>query len=418
MSTEKHDNDISLFEAPEVETATRKREWITVRPINQLTEGAAVEFNVPGTSMTYIDLKNLLVHIKIKIVKADGSNLEATDKVGLTNNALHSIFSQVNLSVQQQQTSEVGANYAYKAYLDTLLHCQNEHDLNCQLFIKDESGNDMRNTDPAGANNGLYVRAHYTVLSKEVDLIGRLYVDLCQQDRFVVNGVPINIKLWQQSDRFRLLSKDGTEHYKVRITEASLKVALVKLDPDVIVGQSDVMKTSSALYPYSRSVIKTYAVPQGQFSFITDDVFQGQVPQELIVGIVESATIHGSYVKNPFDFQNFDCNYAGFFVDGQSTPSEPLQPNYKSDQFIEAYQRLYWDQRERAVRISRKDFKDGYCLYVFRPNGDEKDRHEQRAHTRLELKFAEALPSTCTVIVYAKFPALMRIDASRNVFLE
>ena len=418
MSINKHDNDLALFKTPEVETATQKREWITVRPISQLTEGAAIEFNVPGTSMTYIDLKNLLLYLKLKIVKADGTHLEAEDIVGLTNNPLHSIFSQVDVSVQQHPTTEVGSNYAYKAYLDTLLECRSLHDLDCQLFVKDEGGLDMDDTDPNGRNNGLFLRASYTNRSKELELTGRLHVDLCQQDRLILNGVPINIKLWQNSDRFRLLSKDGAESYKVTITDASLKVASVKVNPDVILGQADVIKKSNALYPYTRSVVKTYAVPQGQFSFITDDVFQGEVPQQLVVGVVESAAVHGSYVKNPFNFQNFNCTYAGFFVDGQSTPSEPLQPNYKSDQFVDAYQRLYWDQRQRAVHITRSDFKVGYCLYVFRPSGDAKDRPDERAHTRLELKFAEPLPSACTVIAYAKFPALMKIDANRRVSLE
>lgn len=417
MSSEKHDNELALFTQPEIEIATQKREWITVRPINQLTEGAAIEFNVPGTSMTYIDLGNLLLHLKLKIVKADGTNIDDTDKVGLTNNALHSVFSQVDVNIQQQPTSEVGSNYAYKAYMDTLLQCQNEHDLQCLMFIKDESGADMDDADPSGKNNGLFLRAKYTALSQELDLIGRLHVDVCQQDRLIINGVPINIKLWQSSDRFRVMTS-GEEQYKVKITEAALKVASVKIKPDVIVGQNDVIKKSSALYPYSRSVIKTYAVPQGQFSFIADDMFQGDVPQQLVVGVVESTAVHGSYAKNPFNFQNFNCIYAGFFVDGQSTPSEPLQPNYKSDQFIDAYQNLYWDQRERAISITRHDFKGGYCLYVFRPNGDTKARPEERAHTRLELKFSEALPSTCTVIAYAKFPALMAIDDTRHVTLE
>lgn len=418
MNIDKHDDDLALFKAQELETATKKREWITVRPINQLTEGAAIEFNIAGTSLAYVDLKNLLLYVKLKVVKADGTKLASGAPVGLTNNALHSIFSQVDVNLQQHATSEVGANYPYKAYLDTLFDCQSKHDLSCQLFIKDDGGLDMDDTDPGGTNNGLYAREKSTQESKELDLIGHLRVDLCQQNRLIPNGVPINIKLWQASDRFRLLAKDDTESYKVIITEAALKLASVKVDPNVLLSQADIIKTSDALYPYSRSVIKTYAVPQGQYSFITDDVFQGEVPQQLIVGLVESAASHGSYVKNPFSFQHFNCNYAGFFVDGQSTPSEPLQPNYKSDHFIEAYQRLYLDHAERAVQIYRTDFKRGYCLYVFRPGGDAKDRPDERALTRLELKFAEALPKTCTVIVYAKFPALMRIDASRHVTLE
>ena len=69
--------------------------------------------------MTYIDLKNLLLSVRVKIVKADGSDLVEEDRVALANNSLHTIFSQVDVNVQQQPTSEVGANYAYKAYLDT-----------------------------------------------------------------------------------------------------------------------------------------------------------------------------------------------------------------------------------------------------------------------------------------------------------
>lgn len=419
MTTEIHDNALALFQLPELEVGTLKKEWISVRPTNQLTEGASVEFNVPGTSMTYIDLKDTLLHIKLKIIKADGTNIEVADKVGLTNNPLHSIFSQVDVNVQQHPTSEVGTNYPYKAYFDQLFDTTNQHDLDCSLFVEDEGGNAMSDTNPAGANNGLYTRTFYTSLSKEIDLLGRLSVDLCQQDRLILNGVPINIKLWQSSDAFRLsTASDATEKYKVRITEASLKVSYVKVNPSVIIGHSDALKTTEALYPYTRSVVKTYAVPQGQFSFITDDLFQGEVPQQLIVGIVQSAAVHGNYFKNPFNFENFNCNYAGFFVDGQSTPFEPLQPNYKSDQFVDAYQRLYWDNKERAVHVSKKDFKDGYCLYVFRPSGDAEERSSERAHTRLELKFSEALISTCTVLVYAKFPALMKIDASRSVTLE
>ena len=204
----------------------------------------------------------------------------------------------------------------------------------------------------------------------------------------------------------------------MRITDAALKVAVIKVNPSVILSQSDVIKNEDAIYPYSRSAIKTYAVPQRQFSFITDDLFQGEVPRQLVVGIVDSAAAHGSYVKNPFNFKHFDCIYAGFFVDDHSTPSEPLQPNYKNDLFVDAFRSLYWDTSYRAVHVTRSDFRDGYCLYVFRPDGDTKDRPDERARTRLELKFSEPLPPTATIIVYAKFPAVMRIDASRNVALE
>ena len=412
-----HGDSLSLFQAPKVHTGSQKTEWLTFRPINQLTEGAAIEFNIPGTSSAYIDLTNTLLHVNFNIVKTDGTSLEKTDHVGVTNNILHSMFSQIDLNIQQHPTSEVGNNYAYKAYLDLLLGNPTQHDLNGIGFYKDDSDH-PEDTDPAGRNNGLFIRSYWTAESKTYDVIGRLQVDLCQQDRLLLNGVPVNIKLWQSKDPFRLATATDDNAYKLVIKEAALKVAMVKVDPELFIGQSKTLKNSEALYPYTRSVVKSYAVPSGQYSFITDDLFQGDVPRQLIVGLVSSSGVHGKFTKNPLNFQHFDCNYAGFFVDSQSTPSSPLQPSYKSDNYVEAYQRLYTSRVESAIHLTRQDFKRGCCLYVFNPEGDLNDRFARRAHTRLELKFSEALPETCTVIVYAKFQSLMKIDASRNVVLE
>ncbi len=415
MAEETHHEDLSLFRPMTTEVGTEKTEWITHRPTNQLTEGSAIEFSIPGTSTTFVDLKSTLLHLKLKIVKADGSPV-TSDLVGLANAPLHTIFSQVDLNIQQHPVSEVGTNYTYKGYLDTLLNEIDERNLNCQLFVKDNAGS-MEDASPNGGNKGLLGRANYTIGGKEAELIGSLALDLCQQDRLLLNGVPLNLKLWQNADSFRLMT-ELEEKYKVVITDAQLKVAVVKVNPSVIVSQANVLKEKSALYPYTRSIIKTYAVPTGQYSFITDDLFQGQVPKRLLVGIVSSAAANGDYTKNPFNFRHYHCNYAGFFVDGQSTPSCPLQPNFESGSFVEAYQRLYPDNRQRALTIDRYDFRSGYCLFAFNPDGDVRDRLRQSGHTRLELKFAKPLPETCTVIVYGQFPALMKIDASRNVSLE
>jgi hypothetical protein len=347
MNEEIHNKEMSLFQPMEVEVASEKTEWIDHGPINPLTEGSAIEFNITGNSTTFLNLRKILLYIKLKIVKADGSPIGSGDLVGLANAPLHTIFSQVDFNIQQHPVSEVGTNYTYKGYLDTLLNEIDERNLDCQLFVKDNAGF-MDETTPDGGNKGLLGRANHTIGGKEVELIGSLAIDLCQQDRLLLNGVPINIKLWQSADSFRLMT-GLEEKYKVVITSASLKVATTKVNPVVLISQADVLKKNDALYPYTRSSIKTYAVPKGQYSFITDDLFQWDVPKQLIVGIISSSAIHGNYGKNPFNFQHFDCNKIGFSVDGRSTPSHPLQPNFEGDSFVEAYQRLYVDERRKQL---------------------------------------------------------------------
>jgi hypothetical protein len=143
---------------------------------------------------------------------------------------------------------------------------------------------------------------------------------------------------------------------------------------------------------------------------MVDDLFQGEVPGRLILGLISSSAMHGDVNKNPFIFKHFGCNYIGFYVNGQSMPNHPLQPNYDDDQFMEAFQTLNKEGKKRTIEITRKENKDGYCLYIIDPRGVyNKSRPLQRGHTRLELKFASALP---------KFPALAKIDQSRKVTLE
>lgn len=59
-----------------------------------------------------------------------------------------------------------------------------------------------------------------------------------------------------------------------------------------------------------------------------DDVFQGDIPESLVVGLVSSRAYSGDYTLNPYNFQHFNCNFAAFYVDGKSVPTNPIEPNY------------------------------------------------------------------------------------------
>lgn len=48
----------------------------------------------------------------------------------------------------------------------------------------------------SGGNFGLFQRAKMSEDSVFVDLEGPIYMDICQQDRFLINGVQVAIKLW------------------------------------------------------------------------------------------------------------------------------------------------------------------------------------------------------------------------------
>ena len=74
--------------------------------------------------------------------------------------------------------------------------------------------------------------------------------------------------------------------------------------------------------------------------------------------------------------------------------------------------------KNEGNNISRFDYANGYCLYVFSLN-DHTDQDQlpliKRGASRLELRFSSPLPEAVTLICYASFPTILKVDQSRNV---
>ena len=430
-----HTDSLSLFYTPTNDTSVRSVEWVEYRPIGQLSSDGALEFNISGNSHKYVDLANTRLKIKFRIVQGDGQvlpMLKGTDdpnrpkaNVGPVNLFLQSLWRQVDVFLQQQAISpNVSTKYPYKAYIDALLHYDmnaKETQLQSQLYYKDNELTNGSDNDPLdGSNMGLYKRTEMTSQSTIVDMEGPVYHDICMQSCYILNGVQVGFKFWPSSNQFKLMSLSKSDGFKVEIKEAVLKVCLIEVAPEVVIAHSETLQYGAAKYFYERTDMKSFAIAKGQYSCCVEDIYQGEVPNRVVVGFVSSEAFMGSYEKNPFNFQTFALSFAGFYIDGRSMPSEPLTPNYKAGNYLSAYMTTFEEnyQKNFGHYITRDDYIRGNCLYVFDlcQNHCEKIAlNVKRGHTRLEVKFAEALPEAVTMVVMAKFPGMMEIDKTRTV---
>ena len=237
--------------------------------------------------------------------------------------------------------------------------------------------------------------------------------------RSILNGVAVSIKFFQASNEFRLI-RFGDENYKLKITSAILKVCFVSLHPSVIVAHNEALKISPALYPFWRSDIKSFSVAGGSHTFMTDNIFHGQVPSKIIIGMVTNSAYSGDYDKNPFNFMNMDLNYLEINVDGQPVPSRPFRPNFDENDYISSYLSLLDSDLDSksGIIIKPTDYPKGYALYLFDIQsfltGSVMSKSPS-GRVRLSVRFSKALSETINIIVYAKFPEMMTIDQSRNV---
>lgn len=215
--------------------------------------------------------------MKAKIFKADGTDLEATTQVGPTNLCLHSLFSQVDVSLNERLISSSTNTYAYRAMLETLLNHGDEakkSQLTMSLFYKDTPGK-MDTVNPLAeddkANLGLKARFAFTSSSNIVDMMGAIHSDVFFQERLLLNGVNLRIKLNRAKNSFCLLSSATTPNFKVTLTEAILYVRKVKVASSITLGHAAALRHTTAKYPLRRVDCKVLTIPRGFSSFNLDN---------------------------------------------------------------------------------------------------------------------------------------------------
>ena len=414
-------SELDLFAVQPTQICIEEACVVEYHPISSVENRAPLDFDVPGTGEHYIDLANIQLYIRAKIVHVNNTDLDANDTVAPVNLMLHSMFAQVDVSLNGTLISSSTNTYPYRAMLETLLSYGEDakkSQLTSELFYKDDA-NATESTliAPAGdvvPNQGLQSRRAHARESREFDMIGRIHGDIFFQERYLLNEVGLKIRLVRCKDAFCLAGTPNNA--KLNITHAALFVRKVKLSPTVFIAHAQALENSTAKYPIKRTVCKAFAIPQNYRDITYEKLVSGQLPTRLVVGIVDNAAFNGRRDRNPFNFQHYNLSEIAIYLDGhQQHTLKPIQPDFTAGQFVRAYNSLFSGtgklNSDEGIGITRNDYSRGYALYAFDLTADlgEDDHFNVVKHgnLRLALKFSEALPHTMTVVAYAEFDTVI-----------
>ena len=138
------------------------------------------------------------------------------------------------------------------------------------------------------------------------------------------------------------------------------------------------------------------------------------------MGFVSNIGFNGHYKRNPYNFHHYNVNRVGLYVDGQQIPtSSSLTPDFNGDNgHVSGYHTLFTGlnkhNKDNTGIISRADYKRGYTLFCFdlTPDlcGGGHFNLQKTGNLRLELQFAESLPETLNVVVYAEFENVIQVN--------
>ncbi|XP_034939466.1 uncharacterized protein F54H12.2-like [Chelonus insularis] len=201
--------ELKLFSVSPIQTTIEGSQLVLYKPIPSLTDNSPIEFVVQCQRDEYIDLAHTMLNSKVKIT-ARHTPMAASDPkagpqpmaVAPINNFMHFMFNQVEVLFNQKCVLPPNSLYVYRAYIKTLLNygrdAKNSH-LSTVGWAQDTPSKMNSLTDE---NEELKKRRQYLSYGKTFDFFDHLHCDVFNQERFLINGVEIRLRLTKSRDSF------------------------------------------------------------------------------------------------------------------------------------------------------------------------------------------------------------------------
>ena len=423
-----------LFSYPEVETGVKKSFLQTFRPISSTTSKGPFTFDIPADPDKFTDAESIRLHGAMRIVANTAgvsSNLAAGENVSTVNNIFNSLWSSVNTQLNGTEITDPSSRwYAYKSYFENNLSYSSsskDNILSSRGYFKDtpEKFDDVSN---ATLNTGFNDRKKLFEESKWVYFCINLHTDITTLRKYIPPNVKITMEFQRNSDAFCLLSAKSVDNFAIELKDLRLKLYRYLPSPKVKAFYENKLRSGAKpLLPIDRSLLKTYTVKSGTSDLSHYNIISGrQLPEQLIIGIVEETSHRGDIEKNPFNFKDFGLKEASIVVNGVHEPSEPYKLDItggdKADLYASFLENTGVSTDDREFGISMTDYYGGNLLLVWDRSPDKCNRfhrHEMDSGSiDVNLKTKTPLESTVTVIIYATYSTDIQIDVDNNVLIN
>ena len=395
--------------------------WEKITPTNSVEDiNPIVEFLIKGNNM-FIDMNNCYIETKLRIKNSDNSNLAVDDAVSVINYFGATLFNQVEMYLNNDHIATV-ANYAYRSYLECLLSFNEKAKstwLQAGLFYKDTHRHHDALTND---NTGFRFRKGFINQSRSAQMISKLHCDLFNQCRMLLNQVNVKLIFTRNTDAFCLLAANAA-NVKIEIEEISLYVRRATLADHKFTEINETINKQDAKYFIPRVRVKAFTCAAGQRNVeIRNQLSAPDLPTRIVVAMVSNSAYSGQKALNPFKFQHYNISSVNITVDSKCVFAKPLSLDMANTNYLPAYWNLMlamgYVGRNDGCDISRNEYDNGYFLLAADLTSTLSDGTYddpiQTGNLDVELTFAEALPETITVLIYAEYGNTIKINGMRK----
>lgn len=418
-------SELDLFTIPGTQTSIESNVFCRVNPLTAVSNDTApIDFNISSSSEYFVDPSDVYLYLRICIKNQDGTDPSTELNVYPENNALHTLFNDVEIFINETKVSSSTGHYPYRAFFENLLSYSAEEKkskLKCEGFYSEIERND--------------VMTKYSKFNKKIfEGYGRIHADFFNQPRLLLSGCDLKVRLFRNNNAFFIKSaaaaKSIEEKFYVSVEEIYLNVRRVKLTSHQHMQIERQLQNSAAKYPIVRVDVKSYTIGAGVKSKMLNNVVNGKLPCRILYGLVPHDWYNGSHLHSGLVFNHHNIKSTGVFINGTSFTNS-IDSSYSDvdgtpSLHTRGYHSLFSELSDsaNAVDITYEEFRKWYNIYVYDlsqdrcPDGIDHINPVIQGELGINLEFEKPTEKNLTLIVYTEFPGLIQLDKARQAYTD
>ena len=459
MSSEQPVNEEVDYRPLPMQTEFIGRNVVEIKPVSNDYNINTIQFRVPNNTPNHlIDCSKIELVTKANILKSDGTTKLAhtVTNVGVVNNVLHSMWSNVNVELNNKTVTPNDGLYPYKAYLEKLTTFTPEHTKTFGVrsgFVMDEASNMDGNVvkrqadavtesvkdDPGGRAvtviKTLAVEENYMAKRMAGYFHGNANTPGATTYSDGLSTVPFNTKfllphkiemkinLQRHDHTFYMM--DGTAHgYRIVIEDITLRVPYAIVTDEIFMKIERGISAHGAKMPVSRIGIIEDTIAKGTTIATIQGLIKGNMPDQVYIAMVENGVTKGDKAKNPFNFQHFNLKEYEIRAAGRTFPNNRMPLDFDNGQYLPAWLDLMrtmdMESDGFGSLIDYEDYPDGFTiigvdLTAALPSDVDVKPAPLEGELSVKLWFENELAQAVSILVFGVYSDEIIIDQNRFV---
>ena len=341
-----------------------------------------IEFEFQTDRIYYVDLRQTYLALKLKLFRGRGYEtyntkeikkehkeeakaekeeaVEENDPLSLVthvNNILHSIFSNVEVYINNQQIYNSNGLYAHKSYIsNNFKGAISEYKglLHCEGYDYEKFPDEIMEATLAES----FFTRRMKMLSRPDGfmLYGKLGIDFFSTSELLYPNMKGRLRLIRARPNFYMISDNP--NVSLGILGCSLYTRRIAFKDDYHKKRIDMFAYTPVEFKYLESLAKILIIPARRNQLIQENIFKNAPVRRIGIAVSTNSAFTGSYTENPFWYQQFELRQNRILRGGQPTVHFDASDNCRL--FVTKMKAMNFQHDIPSIPID--NFKDHYVL--------------------------------------------------------